>query len=515
MMEVPKVIVRYLPQFHQIPENDRWWGAGFTEWTAVRKAEALYEKHDQPRVPFEGDYYNLLDKRTMIWQATLGKQYGIGCFSFYHYWFKNGRQILEKPAENLLHWKDVQMPFCFTWANETWARTWSKLNQKNAWADSFEADDGNIEESDGILLKQKYGDEHDWREHFLYLVPFFKDDRYLKKDNKPVFIIYLPESIPRLLDMVECWNQWSIEIGFAGIYFIGEASVKYELCNAFDALDAQVIRFPNAALSKMKATLCNGIRMYNYDECWKIILQEQYENGKQTYLCGVVDYDTTPRKGHNGEILKGACADKFKLFFKQFVKQNMKMGNEYVFLNAWNEWGEGMYLEPDVSNGYGYLEAIKSALVECAFLSQNDLSATDAALRKEDIHWLENRLVKMTKGFKILSEWLHLKEHGKRIDSYLLDKGYQNIAVYGLGVMGEHLIAELGDSKVTIQYIIDRKAGGMKNSLHIYGVQEALPPVDAIIVTPNGQYGGIKKTLMACGIRCPILPLEEIVLENE
>ena len=125
--DVPLFIVRYLPQFHRVKENDEWWGDGYTEWTAVRNAESLFFKHEQPRIPLDERYYDLLDKEVMLWQANLAKKYGVGGFSFYHYWFENGRRILERPAENLLKWQDVDMPFCFTWANETWARTWSKM----------------------------------------------------------------------------------------------------------------------------------------------------------------------------------------------------------------------------------------------------------------------------------------------------------------------------------------------------------------------------------------------------
>ncbi len=127
-----------LPQFHRIPENDMWWGEGFTEWTAVKAGEKFFEGQMQPRVPLDGNYYDLLNEQTMRWQADLMRKYDIYGMCFYHYYFKDGRKILEKPAENLLEWKDIEMPFCFSWANETWARSWSNINGKNAWSSKFD-----------------------------------------------------------------------------------------------------------------------------------------------------------------------------------------------------------------------------------------------------------------------------------------------------------------------------------------------------------------------------------------
>ena len=207
----PKIIVRYLPQFHRTKENDEWWGEGFTEWTTVRKGKSLYNGHLQPREPLNGNYYNLLDKNTMKWQADLARKYGIDGFAFYHYWFKDGKQILERPAENLLKWKDIDMPFCFCWANETWSRTWSNLMNGNVWAGEFEQ---KSECNDnGILLDQKYGLSGAWIDHIKYLIPFFQDKRYIKHNGKPVFMIYHPEEMHCLPDMEQLLeaDQWARE----------------------------------------------------------------------------------------------------------------------------------------------------------------------------------------------------------------------------------------------------------------------------------------------------------------
>ena len=201
-----KVLAMYLPQFHRVDENDEWWGEGYTEWTAVKKGEKLFPGHEQPRVPMKHNYYDLLKKETMQWQTELMKKYKVYGMCFYHYYFQKGRKILEKPAENLLKWKDIDMPFCFSWANETWARTWSKLTGTNTW-NSREEKAHEIGD-DGILLKQEYGGEEDWENHFYYLQPFFEDIRYIRVENKPVFIIYKPDEISCLLQMMHKSMEW-------------------------------------------------------------------------------------------------------------------------------------------------------------------------------------------------------------------------------------------------------------------------------------------------------------------
>ena len=178
-----KIIPFYLPQFHTIPENDEWWGEGFTEWTNVKKAKPLFEGHDQPRIPLNNNYYNLMDDNVKIWQAKLAKEYGIFGFCYYHYWFKGGRQLLEKPAEQMLKNKEIDIPFCFCWANENWSKNW---------------DGGNRE----VIMEQDYGSQEDWEKHFRYFVRFFRDERYITVHGKPLLIIYKPEQITDLQQMV-------------------------------------------------------------------------------------------------------------------------------------------------------------------------------------------------------------------------------------------------------------------------------------------------------------------------
>ena len=232
-----KIIAMYLPQFHRTPENDEWWGEGFTEWTAVRNAKPLFEGHSQPQAPLDEKYYNLLEKNTMIWQSELMHKYGVDGMCIYHYWFKDGRKILEKPVENLLQWKDIDMPYCLCWANETWARSWSGLKGKNTWADKFEQKNEN---SKDILLEQKYGTEEAWEEHFEYFYKFFCDERYIKIDGKPLLLIYKINTIARLDDMILLWRELAREKGFPDIYVVGA-----EAENVPDGiLDANLIKQP-------------------------------------------------------------------------------------------------------------------------------------------------------------------------------------------------------------------------------------------------------------------------------
>ena len=193
-----KIIAFYLPQFHDIPENDEWWGKGFTEWVNVKKAQPLYKGHEQPRIPMNENYYNLLDDNVKIWQANIAKEYGIYGFCYYHYWF-GGKLLLEKPMEQMLKNPKVDIPFCISWANEPWTKAW--VNESK------------------VLIPQFYGGKKEWKEHFDYLLPFFKDNRYIKEDNKPLFIIYRAEVIDCLNGMLDYWTELAQQNGFSGMKY--------------------------------------------------------------------------------------------------------------------------------------------------------------------------------------------------------------------------------------------------------------------------------------------------------
>ena len=195
-----KIIAFYLPQFHEIKENNEWWGEGFTEWRNVKTSVQTYKGQYMPRVPLNNNYYSLLDVETLKWQAKIAKEYGIYGFACYHYWFEEG-MLLEKPAELMLRHPEVDMPFCFSWANHTWKRNWAN-------------------KSDEILREQTYGDEKEWRRHFDYLLPFFRDDRYIKVEGKPMMILYNPLHVEEFPAMMECWQRWAKEAELPGIFFL-------------------------------------------------------------------------------------------------------------------------------------------------------------------------------------------------------------------------------------------------------------------------------------------------------
>jgi len=506
---LPVFIVRYLPQFHRIKENDEWWGEGFTEWTAVRKAESLFPGHEQPQVPYQNNYYDLSMKKTMQWQAELGKKYGIGCFSFYHYWFDKSRKILEKPAENLLKWQDIEIPFCFTWANETWARTWSKLRGVNTWGNRYETNSGG--HSDGILLEQKYGEREAWIKHFRYLLPFFKDRRYLKKNGRPVFIIYKPEHLHCWPDMRACWEEEARRAGLEGLYIIGEAATHGVILGR--DYDARMLREPNCSWQSLQVErLSCGVRIYNHEKYWQEVLSRHWEEGQAgmpTYVCLADSFDNTPRNGSAGAVMQGSNPAELREHIKEALAISSALGHDYIFYNAWNEWGEGMYLEPDVKYGYGRLEAVRDALNGCKELKKKVDIHSHEDNGRQKIERSRDKYAAMCRAF---DRWLFNREHGKRIADYLQKQGWHRIGIYGMGYLGRHLLTELSESTVKVDYIIDRNIYARDIDYPTYQISSDLPPVDVIIVTIAGEYEEIRRKILE-QVNYRVVSLEHILFE--
>ena len=482
-----KIIAMYLPQFHRTKENDEWWGEGYTEWVAVKGADKLFTNHYEPRRPLNDNYYNLLEKETMQWQAGLMSKYNVYGMCFYHYWFKDGRRILEKPAENLLKWHDINMPFCFSWANETWARSWSKISDKNSWFMNKESDVTENRNDKGILLEQSYGDEDDWKEHFMYLIDFFKDDRYIKINNMPIFIIYKPQLITCFGQMKKLWNELAMKNGFDGIYFIATNDKK---CN--EIYDAIMYQQPGNVISRYfgGSTYSEEFPIkccIDYEEMWKSIISMAEGREENTYLGGMVGYDDTPRRGNNGTSLINASPEIFKKYLKKLIKINENNKVEYVFLNAWNEWGEGMYLEPDEQYKFEYLEAIKEALEE---YKDETIPVANAASVNDQ------KIVERYRGYwKVLDQWLCIKEIGKSVSEYLNANNVRQIAIYGVGMLGKHLIKELENTEINIAYCVDRFVNSGENDYKTYSMDEKLPYVDAIIVTVIYDFENIQNQI--------------------
>lgn len=376
-----KIIAFYLPQFHEIPENDEWWGKGFTEWVNVKKAKPLFEGHEQPRVPYNSNYYNLLDDEVKIWQAETAKKYGIYGFCYYHYWF-NGRMVLEKPMEQMLANKKIDIPFCICWANEPWTKAWVGRNE--------------------VILPQFYGGKKEWEEHFDYLYPFFSDDRYIKIDGKPLMVIYRAEVITNLNDMLDFWNELAKEKGLPGVTYAYQ-DITFDLMNGKDdsRFDYNIEFQPSYSWNDMNSQSSlkssrlwaflrsvkrkaytffekkkgfdleryfgnakkNGtLTKVDYDEAWKAILTH-IPDSEKNIPGAFVGWDNTPRKQENGRVYVGDTPEKFQ---KYMVQQIQRAKNVYhkdiIFMYAWNEWAEGGYLEPDERTGYKNLEAIRNAL---------------------------------------------------------------------------------------------------------------------------------------------------------
>lgn len=362
-----KLLAFYLPQYHRIPENDAWWGEGFTEWTNVRKAKPLFKNQTQPKVPLNHNYYNLMEKVTVEWQTGLMKEYGIYGFCYFHYWF-NGKKLLEKPAENLLKWTDIEQPFCFAWANATWARTWSAVKGAvTTWISS------DIKKGErGILVEQTYGTEENWREHYKYLSLFFKDDRYIKVGNKPMLLIYRLNDIACAKEMFSCWNKLAAQDGFSGIHIVSineepkgndyiEAVARY---GNYTEYDYHFWRQKyNALIYRLKLPLNKKTNILNYKTVWENMIREMPLEGIKTYPGAVVTYDETPRKGRDACFIAGASPELFEKYLRMQIRKAEEVYHaEYIFIDAWNEWGEGNYLEPDTEHQYAYLEAVKNAL---------------------------------------------------------------------------------------------------------------------------------------------------------
>jgi len=357
-----KVIAFYLPQYHEVEENNKWWGKGFTEWTNVKKAKPLFKKHYQPRVPYKSNYYNLLDTEVLRWQAELAKEYKVDGFCFYHYWF-NGKRLLDKPAELLLADQSINMPFMFSWANEPWTRSW----------------DGSHRD---VLMPQEYGGPEEWLQHFNYLKPFFEDPRYIRFDNKPVFVLYRSESFEKCNEWISYWRRLAKETSFKDIHFIStltsfrqdprkldfNAELHFEPMCTFEhsmgnihPLKRKIVgRLRRIANEKLNTNFVE--QTLSYQQIWDRILAKSYS--ADSYPGAFVDWDNTPRKKTKSLVMKGSTPQRFKNNFAKIYSMGLNVSSPFLFINAWNEWAEGTYLEPDEKYGFGYLEAIRDVVTQ-------------------------------------------------------------------------------------------------------------------------------------------------------
>lgn len=364
-----KVLAIYLPQFHSIPENDKWWGIGFTEWTNVKRGKSFYPGHYQPRIPYHKNYYDLSDPSVLEKHIQMARDAKIAGFAFYHYYF-TGKKLIEKPIENYRDHSKENFPYCLIWANQSWARTWYRANGEKE-----------------MLLEQVYGEEKEWREQFEYLYSFFEDERYIKIDNKPLYVIYLPQDIKKGKEMFELWNALAKEKGFDGLYLVAmntgwgldrtqnlyDAYMNFEpiqtICNdmSYRRQLQQIKREHVEKVHREKCNLTNRLfaqNAYTYSYLCKQIEQGYgVESMKKTYLGAFPGWDNSARKDEDSWIIRNSTPKRFGKHVERMLRCSEKLGNEYLFINAWNEWSEGAYLEPDERYGYAYLEELKRSII--------------------------------------------------------------------------------------------------------------------------------------------------------
>lgn len=493
---LPKILAIYLPQFHETMDNNKWWGKGFTDWDTVRSSQSYFDGQIAPRIPYSGNYYDLSDIHTLEQQVLLAKKYGIDGFCLYHYYFAAGKRELETPEQLILQHKDLDIHYCLNWASEPWIRSWSRISG-NVWAERY--DDKGSEDMSGVLVNQDYGDEEQWRSHFKELLPHFKDKRYIKIGGKPVFIFYDAVRIRCLKQMVKCWRNLAIESGLEGLYLIGAKLKTYN-----DVLDAALIYEPRNAFNKLnsknKIIMQNGVRCYDYDSFWNEVLDENAQFGMTTLYSGTVDYDDTPRRGDKGECLINVSSNRFCEGLKELIEKSIAEGNELVFINAWNEWGEGMYLEPDEHRKYSMLEAVENAkkLVDVKYVEKdrNDKQDKD----RNEICELSYRANKFKELFEVADAWLSVMQDGTfSLKKYLEKRGFSNVAIYGMSSLGKHLLVQARKENIEPLYGVDRYVGQFGIDFKIYRPEEELPDVDCIIVTAY-DYESIKEYLQEKGI---------------
>ncbi|MHB8843600.1 MAG: glycosyltransferase WbsX family protein [Nitrospirota bacterium] len=349
-----RLIAFYLPQFHKIPENDEWWGKGFTEWTNAAKAKPLFRGHYQPHIPADLGFYDLLVPETRAAQAELARAYGIEGFMYWHYWF-GGKRLLERPFNEVLASGQPDFPFCLGWANETWSGIWAGCPGKT-------------------LIGQTYPGQHDERAHFYEVLKAFQDSRYIQIDGKPLFLIYKPENLPEPKRFTDHWRELAVREGLNGIYFIGE-DTTLQWNPVKDGFDASIPHCPGTVFwrleRELQSTLMNKLksRWFDFRYKKKVFLYKDFIRHASTRLSTdyeqfnsvLVNWDNTPRSGERGYVLIEATPELFKQHLQEAIEQiqHRNMDKRVIFVKSWNEWAEGNHLEPDLKYGKGYLEVCR------------------------------------------------------------------------------------------------------------------------------------------------------------
>lgn len=383
-----RVIAFYLPQYHPIPENDAWWGKGFTEWTNVGKAKPVFKGHYQPKVPADLGYYDLRIPEVREAQAAMAKNAGIEGFMYWHYWFGNKKTLLETPFQEVVASGSPDFPFCLGWANHSWEnKTWSSENRYS---------------KRKMLIEQVYPGKKDYTDHFYYILSALKDPRYITIDGKPVFLIYAPLEIPDLSLFTALWQRLALENGLKGIYFIGQAFMNADcprlmhcgldgICRVgiYDAGYKIKGKFMVKVLNKLRQySNLAPLNKYNYAEIIENLLVPEFDKLENVYPTVVPNFDHTPRSGNRGLIWHNSTPALFQKLLRKTIDliKDKPKEQRIVFLRSWNEWGEGNYVEPDLMYGHGYLDAIKKEIIEQEGAETGEATISIHASKKEITH---------------------------------------------------------------------------------------------------------------------------------
>jgi lipopolysaccharide biosynthesis protein len=369
-----RLIAFYLPQFHPIPENDEWWGKGFTEWTNVAKAKPLFKGHYQPHLPADLGFYDLRVPEVREAQARLAKDAGIEAFCYYHYWFA-GKRLLERPFSEVVTSGQPDLPFCLCWANQTWTGIWHGTPNK-------------------ILIEQTYPGAADNQKHFEALRSAFLDPRYLRVDGRPVFVIYRPTEFPNAKEFIQQWQQLAQASGLPGIHFVAhltnfEADWDFKSCGFDSCVVVSTLKFITLSMRKLAfGTKAANARKQNSDTTrgalahgfWRRyralfgkfnnvayyrhaqpFLLADCKNKPNVYPCITPNWDNTPRSNSRGVVLHESTPELFRLHLRQALDlvASRAPDQRLVFVKSWNEWAEGNYLEPDQKFGHAYLDVLK------------------------------------------------------------------------------------------------------------------------------------------------------------
>lgn len=352
----PRLIAFYLPQYYPTPENDAWWEPGFTEWTNVAKARPLYKGHYQPRIPRDLGFYDLRVSETREKQAEMASDAGIEGFCYWHYWFA-GTRLLDRVFKEVVESGSPDFPFCLCWANHSWyQKTWDPTKP------------------DKLLIEQTYPGKDDFVAHFNAMLPSFKDKRYMKVDGKLIFAVFEPLYMPDRELFFETWNSLAKENGLNGFYFVAfntRIGKEEELLKVgFDAVTNDYISKvqidQNPIIYKIRLALRKFLRiplLIGYGKYSNCVLNN-YMPQDNIHPCIIPDFDHSPRSAHRGTILKNSTPEKWGFLCRNVFKRCSirKQEHNLVFIKAWNEWGEGNYLEPDCRYGHSYLEQLKKTI---------------------------------------------------------------------------------------------------------------------------------------------------------